>query len=79
MTIREFLKTRVPVGEIVVFRENYWQIGMTRIDNDDLYLKSLSPKLLDEYELDYSTHEKYEWATVDVLVVNAKHIDGGDL
>lgn len=70
MTLRDFLKKHAHVGEIVVIRENGWQIGLTRIDNDDLYLLSLNAGLLDEYEVANFTYEERDWATVTVLVID---------
>lgn len=70
MTLRSFIYKHAHVGELVIFKENGWQIGMTRIDNDDLYLISLSPKLLDEYEVVDFSYDQREWATVDVLVID---------
>lgn len=69
MTLRTFLKKCTRIGDIVLIRENGWQIGMTRIDNDELYLIGLSPRLLDEYEVANYTVEQRDWATVDILVV----------
>lgn len=70
MTLRSFIYQYAHAGEIVIFRENGWQIGMTRIDNDDLYLLSLNSRLLDDYEVVNFSYEEREWATVTVLVID---------
>ena len=70
MTLRSFIYRYVHVGEIVIFRENGWQIGMTRIDNNDLYLYGLNARLLDDYEVVNFDYEQRDWATVDVLVID---------
>ena len=70
MILREFLNKHASVGEIVIIRENGWQIGMTRIDNDCLYLEGLSTRLLELYEVINFTYEQREWANVYVLVIN---------
>lgn len=70
MTLRSFIYRYVHVGEIVIFKENGWQIGMTRIDNDDLYLYGLNPRLLDECEVVNFAYETRDWANVTVLVID---------
>ena len=70
MTLRDFLKKHARIGEIIVFRENGWQIGLTRIDNDDLYLISLSSRLLDEYEIVNFAYGIRDWATETVFVID---------
>ncbi len=70
MTLRSFIYRHAHVGEILIFKENGWQIGMTRIDNDDLYLYSLNPRLLDEYEVVDFAYETRNWTNVTVLVIN---------
>lgn len=72
MTLRDFLMDKAKIGDIVVIREHGWQIGMTRIDNENLYIYSLNPVLLDLYEVICFTHERREWATKDVTVVDIK-------
>lgn len=70
MTLRSFIYRYARIGEIIIFKENGWQIGMTRIDNDDLYLLSLNPRLLDEYEVANFSYESREWATETLLVID---------
>ena len=70
MTLRSFIYRHAHVGDIIIFRENGWQIGMTRIDDDDLYLLSLNPKLLDDYEVVNFSYEERVWTTLTVLVVD---------
>lgn len=69
MTLREFLTRHANVGEIVIIRENGWQVAMTRVDNNKLYLGGLSPRLLDDCEVINFTYESRDWATVIVLVI----------
>lgn len=70
MKLREFLTRIANVGDIIVIREHGWQIGMTRIDNDELYLGSLNPVMLDRYEVVYFSSERPDWAVKDVLVID---------
>lgn len=70
MILRDFLKKYTNVGEIVVLRENGWDIGITRIDNDDLYLDSLHPRLLNLYEVINFAYEQRDWATKCVLFLD---------
>lgn len=78
MTLRDFLLHETRVGDIVVIREHGWQIGMTRIDNEDLYIYSLNPVLLDMYDVICFTYEKLDWATKKVLVVDIKMNQGDE-
>lgn len=70
MKLKDFLLNEAKIGEIIVFREAGYQIGMTRIDNERLYISSLSDPMLELYDVVCYTHEKREWATRDVLVVD---------
>lgn len=78
MTLRDFLLHKTSVGDIIVIREHGWQIGMTRIDNEDLYIFSLNPVLLDLYEVICFTRERREWAIEDVTVIDIKMKRGED-
>ena len=69
MTLRDFLNKHVNAGEVMVLREKGWQIAMTQKDNDDLYLQSLHPRLLDLYEVVNFAYEERNWATEHVLVI----------
>ena len=42
MTLKEFLSNEVKIGEIVVIREAGYQVGMTRVGNEKLFIRSLS-------------------------------------
>ena len=77
MKFRDFLKNEAGIGDIVLIREHGWQIGMTRIDNEDLYFHSLNPVLLELYKVVGFAYEERDWATKKVLVVDIK-IDRGD-
>lgn len=72
MILITYLKSQVSPGTIIIFRENGWQIGMTRADNEDLYLHSLSDYLLHNYEVVESGYEQRGWATEDILVLDVK-------
>lgn len=76
MNLRDFLKNVTRVGDIVSIREHGWQIGMTRIDNDDLYLRSLNPVILDHYNVVYFASENMDWAIDDVIVVEILNDQG---
>lgn len=78
MKLREFLTTIAHVGDIIVIREYGWQIGMTRIDNDELYLQSLNPVILDLYNVVRFTSESLDWAVDEVLVVDILMDRGAD-
>jgi hypothetical protein len=78
MKLRDFLLHETRVGDIVVIREHGWQVGMTRIDNEDLYIYSLNPLLLDMYDVICFTHEKRDWATKDVTIVDIRMNQGDE-
>lgn len=54
MNLKEFLLERTNVGDLVVFKQDGWQIGCTIIDNEDLFIGSLNPILL---RANVKTHE----------------------
>ena len=74
MILIDFLKDNVGPGTIVIFRESGWQIGMTRVDNDGLYLHSLSNSMLHLYKVVNWGYEKRDWANVGVLVLDVKPV-----
>lgn len=78
MKLKDFLLHKTKVADIVVIREGGWQIGMTMIDNEDLFIHSLNPTLLELYTVTCYTYDKREWANKDVLVVDIKRIQGDD-
>lgn len=78
MSLREFLLNEVKIGEIAIFREAGYQIGMTRVDNEYLFIGSLSGILLELYDVVCYSYEKREWSTRDVLVVDIKMSTGAD-
>ena len=71
MKLQEFLLEQTGVGDIVIFREGGWQIGMTRIDNEDLFIRSIDPTLLQREVIDYEYSDR-DWATQKVLVVDIR-------
>lgn len=70
MTLKEFLTKHGRVGEVIIFRENGWQIGLTRIDNDDLYLRSLSTRMLNRYEVMHFDYEERDWINKRAFVID---------
>ena len=70
MKLGDFLKSEASVGEIVVLREHGWQIGLTRIDNEGLYIYGINPLLLEQYNVIEFRWDSREWATEDVLVID---------
>ena len=78
MTLKEFLSNEVKIGEIVVIREAGYQVGMTRVDNEKLFIRSLSEPMLEFYDVVCYVHEKRDWANRDVLVVDIKPNTGAD-
>lgn len=69
MDLNEFLLRHTNVGDIVVIRDAGWQIGCTRVDNEDLFIHSLNPTMLRRNVLN-SCYDKRDWANKDVLVVD---------
>lgn len=78
MKFRDFLLHEAKIGDIVLIREHGWQIGMTRIDNENLYFHSLNPVLLELYNVVHSAYEERDWATKKVLIVDIKMNQGDD-
>ena len=72
MKVEDFLRNATKPGDIVIFRDSGWQVGMTRIDNDDFFIFSLNPVMLELYEVICYTYEKRDWATKDVLILDIK-------
>ena len=69
MKLRDFLLYKTKVGEVVLIRENGWQIGCTRIDNEDLFIHSLHPSMLDK-EVRHFEYADRDWLVKDPLVVD---------
>lgn len=59
-TVGKFLLKNTSVGDVVIFREDGWQIGMTYIDSEDLFQRSLSTVLLNR-DLKGFHWESIEW------------------
>lgn len=78
MKFRDFLLHEAKIGDIVLIREHGWQIGMTRIDNENLYFHSLNPVLLELYNVVHFAYEERDWATKKVLVVDIKMNQGDE-
>ena len=74
MRLIDYLRDMVCTGTIIIFRDCGCQIGMTRVDNDGLYLHSLSNVLLHLYKVDNWSYEQRDWSTVDVLVLDVAPI-----
>lgn len=69
MTVKELLLERAKIGDIVIFREGGWQIGMTRIDNDGFFIQSLSTWLLCK-EVRHYEYTDRDWTSKKILVVD---------
>ena len=78
MKFRDFLLHEAKIGDIVLIREHGWQIGMTRIDNENLYFHSLNPVLLELYNVVHFAYEERDWATKKVLIVDIKMNQGDE-
>lgn len=76
MTVGEFLQREARIGDIVIFRDGGWQVGLTRVDNDGFYIFSLNPVLLNLYDVICYTYERRDWATKDVLVLDIRLSEG---
>lgn len=74
MRLIDYLIDNAGVGTIVIFRDGGHQIGMTRVDNDGLYLHSLSNVLLHLYQVVNWLYEEREWITKNVLVLDVKPV-----
>lgn len=70
MTLKEYLKRYAKVGEVIVIRERGWQIALAQADNEELYIHSLHPRLLELYSVVNFEYARREWATKHVLVVD---------
>lgn len=46
ITVEEYLREKTDVGEIIIFTDGGWKIGMTQIDHEDLFVQSLNKGLL---------------------------------
>ena len=71
MKLREFLLEQTEVGDIVIFQKGGWQIGMTRIDSEDLFIRSIDLALL-RREVRHYEYSECDWATQKVLVVDIR-------
>lgn len=47
MIVEDYLRKETKVGDIIIFTNGGWQIGMTQIDSEDLFIRSLSNYVLD--------------------------------
>ena len=72
MTVGEYLKKEAKIGEIVIFRDGGWQVGMTRIDSEGFYMFSLNPTMLELFDVICYAHERRNWIIGDVLVLDIK-------
>ena len=46
MTVEEYLLYHTDAGDLVEFTDGGWRIGVTYIDSEDLFIQSLSKRLL---------------------------------
>lgn len=68
-TVKDYLLYEAKVGDVVIFRDDGWQIGCTRIDNDCLFICSLNPTLLNS-EVKHSEYGERDWINGNVLVID---------
>lgn len=68
ITLNDFLLNKAKIGDVVIFRDCGWQIGCTRVDNEYVFINSLSHALL-RREVKYSDYEEFGWLTKKALVV----------
>ena len=57
MKVKEYLLNHTEIGDLVEFTDGGWRIGITYIDSEDLFIRSLNPNLLDA-EVKYENKEK---------------------
>ena len=69
MKLRDFLLYETKVGDVVLIRQGGWQIGCTRIDNEDLFINSLHHSLLDR-DVKHSEYADRDWLVNKALVVD---------
>ena len=69
LSLREFLLRKTNAGDIVIIKDAGWQIGCTMIDNEDLFVYSLNPDIL-QRKVRNSYYDKRDWANKDVLVID---------
>lgn len=69
MTLREVLLYKTKVGDLVLIRDNGWQIGCTIIDHEDLFVRSLDDRMLDT-EIKGFKYEKQAWTTKNVMIAD---------
>ena len=55
MELREALLHKIPAGSYVEIMDRGWRIGFTYIDYEDLFIRSLNPKMLDQIVDNIST------------------------
>ena len=48
MKLSEALLHKIPADSYVEITDQGWRIGFTYIDNEDLFIRSLNPKMLDQ-------------------------------
>ena len=68
VSLAEFLLNKTKIGDAVIFRDSGWYIGCTRVDNEDIFIHSLSPSLLIR-DVKYIDYEECGWLTKKALVV----------
>ena len=55
MKLKEVLLHKIPAGSYVEITDRGWRIGFTYIDYEDLFIRSLNPKMLDQIVDNIST------------------------
>lgn len=67
--VQEYLLKHTEVGEVIVFNNAGYDIGMTVIDNEDLFITSIS-LTIQRKPISNVSHEKRKWAVNPVTVLH---------
>lgn len=51
-TLKEVLLHKLPAAAYVEITDSGWRVGFTYIDYEDLFIRSLNPKMLDRKVID---------------------------
>lgn len=71
ITLKEFLLHETKVRDFVFIEDSGWYIGCTIIDDEDLFIESLNPKMLENIvETVKHTQVTVSGVKIDTIVVN---------
>lgn len=68
-SLRNILLKETDVGDLVIIKEDGWQIGCTIIDHEDLFTRSLDNSVLESTVKSFK-YEKQDWTIKNVMVVD---------